>query len=460
MSYSPQSLYILIASAGFAAMIGCRNKSQEPAPEPAAATPSVPIVHPTRQTLTRMIQQPGWIKSYEQTPIYSKIAGFVEHVYVDIDSHVKKGDLLLKMWVPEMEQDYNAKKARVTQAEADIKQAERAVLAATANVSTVEYQIAEAVAGVEKAKQDHERWKKEYDRAERLIKGNIYDKQTFDEATNQMKQAEAGVTQANARVNSTKASLAESKAKSLKAEADLEAAKARLEVAVADRDQSLAWLNYREVRAPFDGVVTARNVHTGHFLQSSSSGTTNLNAEPLFVIVRMDLMRINVQVPEYDAVLVKKGMPAVVRFPGTTIPEHQGQVTIFTWSVDEMARTLRAEIHLPNPNELLRPGLFVNAVITVQLPDTLALPSESLMNEGDNYYCYVIEGGKAVRTAVQVGVKADRMIQVLRKQERHIGDPKNDKWEEFTGHEEIVARNPTSLIDGQAVAAATSAAKQ
>ena len=392
----------------------------------------------------------------EQTPIYSKIAGFVESVDVDIDSRVKEGDLLLKLWVPEREQDYNAKKARVTQAEAEVAQAEQGLLASAANVNTSAALLKEAEAGVEQADKDFLRWTAEYDRAEQLLKERIFDLQTRDEAKNQMGQSKAGVAKALARQTSATAALVESEARNRKAAADLAAAKARVLVCVADREQSLAWLNYREVRAPYAGVITARNVHRGHFLQDSSSGTTNLNAEPLFQMVRMDKMRINTQVPEYDAILVKKGMPAAVRFPGTTIPEQRGEVTIFTWSVDEMARTLRVEIHLPNPKELLRPGLFANVVITVELPDTLVLPAEALMNEGDAYYCYIIEGGKAVRTAVDIGVKTDRLVQVLRKQERHIGDPKNDAWQEFTGREDIVARNPTSLIDGQAAIAVPS----
>ncbi len=457
MSHARLCPFLLTYFVCVATIVGCHNKAPEAAPSAVAAKPAVPIVHPTRQTLTRLVQQPGWIRAYEQTPIYSKIAGFVEQVFVDIDSHVKKGDLLLKMWVPEMEQDCNAKKAHVIKAEADIKQAEQALIAAGASVNTSEAFITEAVAGVDKATQDYERWEKEVVRGQKLIRERIYDQQTLDEAMNQMRQAKAAIAQAQARVTSTRASLEESKAKYLKAQADVESVKASHQVAIADRDQSLAMLNYREVRAPYDGVVTARNVHTGAFLQSSSSGSTNLNADPLFMVVRTDLMRINVQVPQYDAVLVKKGMPALVRFPGTTIPDHPGQVTIFTWSVDEMARTLRTEIHLPNPRELLRPGLFVNAVITIQLPDTLVLPSQALMNEGDNYYCYAIEGGKAVRTAVDVGVKTDKLIQVLRKQERHVGDPISDKWDEFTGHENIVARNPAALIDGQEIAAAGNA---
>ena len=101
-------------------------------------------------------------------------------------------------------------------------------------------------------------------------------------------------------------------------------------------------------------------------------------------------------------------MPATVRFPSLNLPPLQGKVTRFTWSFDEQARTSRARDPLPNPEELLRPGMYAHAQIQVQLPDALTVPSEALMNEGDGVYCYVFEGGKAVRTAAQVGVKSER----------------------------------------------------
>jgi HlyD family secretion protein len=456
MGRSTAFVGMLTVAGLLAAIAGCHSRSQpEEESEAATATPSVPIVHPVRQTLTREIQQPGWIRAFEQTPIYSKISGYVQRVNVDIDQRVKEGDILLTLWVPEMEQDLKGKVARVTQATAEIKQAEQGLQAAGANVNTAAAIIKEAEAGVTKADQDVLRWEKEVARGEKLSKGNVFDLQTVEEAKNQWGQAKAGVAQAEAKVKSTTAALAESRAKYLKAEADLEAARARLQVAEADRDQSKAWLDYREIKAPYDGVITLRNIHRGHFLQQSSSGTTNKAAEPLFVLVREDLMRINAQVPEFDAVHVKVGMPAKVKFPRTNLPDYSASVTRTTWTLDDQTRTLRVEIDLRNPNskELLLPGMFVNVVITVLVPDVLTVPSEALMNEGDGVYCYVIEGGKAVRTSVKVGMKSDRLTQVLRKQERHIGDPKNDKWEEFTGGEVIVARNPTSLIDGQAISA-------
>jgi len=451
MPNSLQRLYLLVTALSAAVTMGCHRQAQpEDLSEEAGSPPALPVVYPTRQTLVRKIQQPGYIRAYEQTPIYSKISGYVEEVKVDIGQSVKKGDLLLKMYVPEMEQDFVAKEARVQQAIAEVTQAEEALKAAQAAVKTQEALVVDTHHGIEQAKAENERWNKEYDRAMRLYKGNVYDQQTLDESKNQKEQSRAGIDRAVAKHNYAKAAFVESEAKLGKAGADVMAAKAKNHVATADRDQSKAWLDYREIRAPYDGIITLRNVHTGHFLQQSSSGTTNKSAEPLFVMVNWDLMRINVQVPEYDAELVKDGAPAVVRFPSLNLPDFPCSVTRSTWSYDDQARTLRAELHLKNPQKILHPGMYAKVIITVQIADALVLPNEALMNEGDSVYCYVIEGGKAVRTAVQVGVKSDRLTQVVRKQERHIGDPRNDKWEEFTGREDIVARNPTSLIDGQA----------
>jgi HlyD family secretion protein len=453
MSRSRYWYYLLVAIACLGATTGCHRLSKAEEVSEESATPSVPVVHPTRLTVTRKIQQPGYIKAYEQTPIYSKIAGYVDQVKVDIGQSVKKDDLLLTIYVPEMEQDLKAKIARVQQSIAEVSQAEEALKAAEANVKTQEALVIDTRQGVEQARAENERWEKEYDRAMRLFKGNVFDQQTLDESKNQKDQSKAGVARAQAKQNFAIAALVESEAKRSKAVADIAAARAKQQVAEADRDQSKAWLDYREIRAPYDGIITLRNVHKGHFLQSSSSGSTNKSAEPLFVMMNWDLMRINVQVPEYDAELVKDGMPAMVRFPSLNLPDFPSQVTRSTWAYDDQARTLRAEIHLQNPQKILHPGMYAHAVITAQLPDVLTLPSEALMNEGDSAYCYVIEGGKAVRTAVQTGIKSDRLTQVKRKQERHIGAERSDKWEEFTGKEDIVARNPTSLIDGESVIA-------
>src|ERR1700678_2250601 len=77
-------------------LLGCGRKS---APRSGAETSTVTTVHPTRQTITRLIQQPAYVKAIEETPIYAKIPGFVQEIMVDKGSVVKKNDPLLRMWV-------------------------------------------------------------------------------------------------------------------------------------------------------------------------------------------------------------------------------------------------------------------------------------------------------------------------------------------------------------------------
>src|SRR5580692_2481618 len=169
MNFSRPSLYHLIACACLAGTMGCHRQSMPDTDAESGVVPSIPVVHPTRQTITRKIQQPGYIKAYEQTPIYSKIAGYVEEVKVDIGQSVKKGDLLLMMYVPEMVQDLNAKEARVVQAKAEVVQAEEAFKAAEANVNTQVALVVDTKQGIEQARAENERWDKEYDRAMRLF---------------------------------------------------------------------------------------------------------------------------------------------------------------------------------------------------------------------------------------------------------------------------------------------------
>ena len=87
--------------------------------------------------------------SYEQTPIYAKIPGFVEELKVDKGYRVHKGDILLTMWVPEMVQDLKAKEERVKQADAEVRQADAGLKAAEANINTAEAIVKESAAGVE-----------------------------------------------------------------------------------------------------------------------------------------------------------------------------------------------------------------------------------------------------------------------------------------------------------------------
>jgi HlyD family secretion protein len=443
-------LVVALCSAG-ATGCGGHDKSHVPATE----VPAVTVVTPRQQSLKRTILQPGYAKPYEQTPIYARIPGYVSEVKVDIGDQVKKGDLLASLRVPELEQELNAKAARAAQAKAQVKQSRAALEAAKANVETTRAYVLEAFAAIARGEAEYLRWQAELERGKKLTTGMVYDKQTLDEVLFQKQAAHAGWEQAKAKHLAIKAGVLESEARRDKAGADVEAAESSLLVAEADRDQAQVWLNYRDIVAPYDGVVTRRNVHTGHFLQASSSGSTNKSAEPIFTIVRSDIVRIAVQVPEYDAPLVTDSAEAIVRFQGLKDAEIVGKVTRTSDVLDNEARTLKVEIHLPNADRKLRPGMYVNVAIKVQTPPVWTLPADAVFTDGDKSYCFVVdqEKGKAIKTALKIGVSNDVLVEVLKKQTR-TKQAKDQAWEDVTGLEPIVAANPESLIDGQGVTVA------
>src|SRR5207249_329803 len=118
------------------------------------------------------------------------------------------------------------------------------------------------------------------------------------------------------------------------------------------------------ILAPFDGVVSQRNVHRGHFLQPGTSGS-GTRGESLFVVVALEKVRVFLEVPEADAILVSDGMPARIRIPVLNDREFTGTVAGSSWSLEPGQRTLRTEIDFANPGELLRPGMYAHAVIEV-----------------------------------------------------------------------------------------------
>lgn len=328
------------------ALTGCGHHAEE-APED--TTVQVRTAHPERRSLTREVLQPGYLRPYEMTPIYTKIAGYAKEPRYDIGDYVKKDSLMLELYVPEVVTDLEVKKARVKQAVADQKAAVEAEHAADATVDSAAADVDAKKATIESAKAQVDRWKAEVERSFVLLRKGVYDKQTADEQVNQLRSSEAYLDETRAKLVFSQANLRKAKANDFKAKADVEVANANVQVAEAARDQWADWLAYRNIIAPYKGVVTLRNVHTGHFLQPVNSGSTSKAAEPLFMIMRTDLLRCVVDVPELDSMLVKDGDVALVHFDAIPGVEFRGKVQRNSSSLDEKTRTLRVEVWMKNP---------------------------------------------------------------------------------------------------------------
>jgi len=403
-------LFLLAASGGLALLgmaCGC-NPQPAGSPDQAAGpeTPDVKIVRPQKKDVRRPIERPGYnIEAYERTPLYAKIPGFIQKWNVDIGDRVHKGDVLAELYIPEMEVELKQKESSVRQASFEIKQAEAAVLRWQAELKHAESQ---------------------YQRLARAGRDGVLDKEQVDETRFGFEAAQAAVA---------------------KAQADVDVAKARLEVAQADRDHVQTLLQYTKVRAPFDGVVTRRNVNTGDFVQPASAG----KGESLFVVDRVDLVRVFINVQELEAVWVRDGETALIRPQSLHGQQFKGKVTRTSGALHPQNRTLRTEIDLPNADGKLLPGMYVTATIIAEHKNVWALPVAAIVIQGEQTFCYRVENGKAVRTPIQVGLRGDEFVEMLKKQTSSPQAAVASAWEDFTGEEVIVASNAASLTDGQTV---------
>jgi RND family efflux transporter MFP subunit len=233
-------------------------------------------------------------------------------------------------------------------------------------------------------------------------------------------------------------------------------AEAKLSVAESDRRRAAAVLAYREIRAPFDGVVTRKGVDTGDFLQPSVSGTPSGKA--LYVVVRADLVKVMIDVPESDAHGVKAGTVAKVRVPSLGEREFEGKVTRTSLALDQQSRTLRAQIEMPNPDGVLRPGLYVSARIGSSRSNVLTVPASSVFVLDDQAMVVRVEDGKARRTPVKLGARQGGRVELLKKQTRPAPRGEPVPWEDLTGTEELIVEKPAGWTDGQPVRAESKAA--
>ena len=338
--------------------------------------------------------------------------------------------------MPEMDEEFKQKEALVRQAEAEVSQAKKATAASDAAVVAAKAYVRETKAGLTRTQALYDRWKSESDRVTRLVANGVIDTQTKDETLNQFKAAEATRAEATAKVASSEAAVAKAEADRDKSGSDVVAAEARLDVAKADVRRVAALVAYTRVKAPYDGVVTHRNVNTGDYVTADGK-------HGLFAVAKIDPVRVVVNVPESDAGLIEDGQSVRVTLPAMAGSPTVGKVVRTSWSLEPGSRTLRTEVDLPNPDGKLRPGMYVSTKLTVELPAEWSVPASAIGKINDEPVMYLSEGGKAVRVVVQLHRGDAQFTQILRYRR-----PNTTEWAAVTGEERIVSL-ASAVSDGQ-----------
>ncbi len=400
----------------------------------------VSVVSPERKTLTRKIEQPGEVRADEQAAILVRVSGYVKKVHKDIGQTVKEGDLLAELSVPDMDEELNQKNALVAQAKAEVVLAERVRDAAQADVKAAEAKVGEAKASGIRAAAELRRAESQLDRLTRSKE--VVPKEVLEETQLGFDSAKAAVAEVDARVQSAQAAQKSAEAKYERAKADVGVMQAKQRVAEADQRRQAALVGYATLHAPFAGVVVKRRVDTGDYLQPGT-----MRQEAAFIVARIDPVRVLVDVPEVDAVQVTDGTRATVTVPALQDEEFEDEVRRTSWALDPRGRTLRAEIELKNPRGRLRPGMYVHSIIHAIHKDVPTVPASAIVTQAEENFCFLVEEGKARKTAVRLGFRQGNVVEVVAKR-----DPAGkQKWSAFTGEEKVIVDVPSGLTNGQAV---------
>lgn len=426
-------------------LVGCGPAADKLA-DSGASKIRVATIHPEKKTLIRRTVQPGQIEAFEEAPLVAKVAGYVRKMNVDIGDEVggptfdengtliTEGQALAELYIPELDEELKQKEALVENAKAEVKQSEAALKVANANQVAYAAQLAEAEASVDRVEARYKRWNSEFTRLTSLADSGSVSRKLADETENEYRAADAARKETQARIRSATAQLGQSEAGIEKAQADKEAVAAKQQVAEAERDRVKALSEYATIRAPFSGVISARNVHTGHFVQPSASGPS----KPLLVVVQTDRVRIFVDVPEEDAVLTEPGCEAKVRVPSLGGREFSGVVKRTSWVLNPANRTLRTEIDVDNKDGTLRPGMYAYADLKVaERESALSLPKTAIMTQGTKHSCWTVDAdGKIVRAPVTLGIKTGPDVEIL---------------SGLSGSEDVIGVNPAAFREGQEV---------
>ena len=288
-------------------------------------------------------------------------------------------------------------------------------------------------AGIARAEADRDRWKSEHARIKELAEKGSVSKKLEEETHSQLRSAEASAREVGAKAQSARTAAYEAQANVSKAQADQAAAAARLRVAQAELAHAKTMLAYTEIKSPFDGTVTRREVDTGHFVQPASDGA----GKPLLVVAQTKVVRIFVNVPELEAPYVDSGDTAKIHVQALTASEFAAQVARSSWSLQEANRSLRTEIDIPNPQGVMRPGMYATATIELARREgALVVPAAAIVRDAAGPACLVVDGGKVMRRPVELGLRSGSEIEIV------SGVDENQM---------IVLKQPDTLKPGQSV---------
>jgi len=325
---------------------------------------TVGVTKVIKKSLGRDITLSSELVPFQEIDVYAKESGYVKKLMVDYGTHVKSGQIMAILEIPELE-------AQLTQDQAEIKNAGN-------QVSRAQHELARYQA-------QYKALHLQYTRLSGVFQSQpgIVAQQEVDDAQGRDLAASSQVDAGQAALEAAQSQLAASKAK-------------------LAHDQTL--FDYTRITAPFSGIVTQRFANLGTLVQAGTNSSTQ--AMPIVRLSEDDLFRLVIPVPESYVRFIRVGDPVDVRVPSLnrTVP---GKVARFSVDVREDTRTMHTEVDVRNPDHTLVPGLYAEAdLILEHKEDIPTIPLQAVNHEGKRTTVLVVNGNDQLEDrTVSLGIQ-------------------------------------------------------
>ena len=295
------------------------------------------------------VSLPATTTAFEAANIFARTSGYVEKRYVDIGDQVKAGGLLAEITAPELDHQIAQAQATLTQNQATLQQT----------------QASRELAQVTNKRDSN------------LVKQGWLTLQQGDNdrLTLAAQQAAVGVAQSNI-------------------------AAQQAQIKILEQEKA-----YQRVVAPFDGIVTQRNIDNGSLVQSGST--------LMFTMMHSNVIRIQLFVPQDEAFGVVPGIDAVVHVPEIPDRSFPGKVARIASALQPGSRTLLTEIDVPNPDGALSPGIYCTVELHIpRRTPSLVVPADAVVFDQDGLHVAVVENGKAHMRKISIARDFGKEVEV------------------------------------------------
>ena len=384
--------------------------------EPVASVNQAAVVEPLKAVTIARPQSaassnvvlPATIRPWQATTLHARVSGYLTAWNKDLGANVQAGEVLAVIETPELDQE-------VAQADASAQEATAAAVQARAELQESESELKVAESQLARAQAEAHLAVSQLARRDRLLASQAISAEEHDTFRKQVEARTADVGAAESDVARRRSNLATRVAIITAREATAQSRRANV-----DRLKELQ--AFKQIVAPFDGVITSRSAEIGMLVSAGK--------ESLFTMESMDRVRVQVNVPQAYSTQTGPGVVALVQVPDTAASKT-GAVTRIAQSVDSASRTMLAEIELDNAARQFQPGSFARVTLSMS-QDTSAwtIPTNTLQMRVDGPHVAIVnERDQIELRRVELGRDLGNRVVVvdgIRGNERLIVNPGDD----------------------------------